>query len=120
MIASIGKFSKSFFAKVLVVIIALPFILWGMGDVFTSGNQNVIAEINQTKISTKEFMKYLQATNITKEELKNKGKEKIINEILQNYLSEKIISMESKEKDIRLTDVSLKKILTKDEGFKKK
>ena len=56
MIASIGKFSKSFIAKVFVAIIALPFILWGMGDVFRSGNQNVIAEINETKISTKEFL----------------------------------------------------------------
>ena len=52
MIASIKKFSKSILAKILVALIALPFILWGMGDVFRSGNQNVIAEINETKIST--------------------------------------------------------------------
>ena len=47
--------------------IALPFILWGMGDVFRSGNQNVIAEINDTKITTKEFIEYLQKINITRE-----------------------------------------------------
>ena len=95
MIASIGKFSKSFITKVFVAIIALPFILWGMGDVFRSGNQNVIAEINETKISTKEFMDYLQAVNITREEIQNKGKEKIINEVLTNYISEKIIFIEA-------------------------
>ena len=33
MISSIGKFSKSILTKILVAIIALPFILWGMGDV---------------------------------------------------------------------------------------
>ena len=114
MIASIGKFSKSFIAKVFVAIIALPFVLWGMGDVFRSGNQNVIAEINETKISTKEFIEYLRAVNITKEEIQNKGKEKIINEILTNYISEKIISIETKEKGIQLTDSSLKKILMSD------
>ena len=74
MIASIRKFSKSFIAKIFVGIIALPFILWGMGDVFSSGNQNVIAEINETKISTKEFMDYLQAVNITRTDLEKKGK----------------------------------------------
>ena len=119
MIASIKKFSKSILAKILVALIALPFILWGMGDVFRSGNQNVIAEINETKISTKEFMNYLQAINLTQNEIKEKGKEKLINEILTNYLSEKIISLETKEKGIKLTDGSLKKILTNDENFKK-
>ena len=119
MIASIGKFSKSFIAKVFVAIIALPFILWGMGDVFRSGNQNVIAEINETKISTKEFMDYLRAINITREEIQNKGKEKIINEVLTNYISEKIIFIETKEKGIRLTDSSLKEILVNDKEFQK-
>ena len=119
MIASIRKFSKSFIAKIFVAIIALPFILWGMGDVFRSGNQNVIAEINKTKISTKEFMDYLQAINITRKEIEAKGKEQIINEILTNYISEKIISIETKEKGIQLTDSSLKEILISDKEFQK-
>ena len=119
MIASIGKFSKSFLAKVFVGIIALPFVLWGMGDVFRSGNQNVIAEINDVKIGTKDFMNYLQAVNITSEEIKNSGKEKIINQVLTNYISEKIISIETKEKGIKLTDASLKKILLSDKEFQK-
>ena len=119
MIASIGKFSKSFMAKVLVAIIALPFVLWGMGDVFRSGNQNVIAEINEVKVSTKEFMEYLQAVNITREEIQNKGKEKIVNDVLTNYISEKIIFIETKEKGIRVTDSSLKKILISDKEFQK-
>ena len=119
MIASIKKLFKSFFAKVLVALIALPFILWGMGDVFRTGNQNVIAEINNTKISTKEFIDYLQKINITREEMDSRGKEEIINEILTNYISEKIITIETEEKGILLTDNSLKKILISDESFKK-
>ena len=119
MIASIRKFSKSIFAKFLVALIALPFVLWGMGDVFRSGNQNVIAEINEKKISTKEFMDYLRTVNITRDEIENKGKENVINEILTNYISEQIISIETEEKGIQLSDSSLKKILVSDEGFKK-
>ena len=56
MLGSIRKFSKSFLAKIFIAIIALPFILWGMGDVFTSGKQNVIAEINNEKISSKNLL----------------------------------------------------------------
>ena len=47
MLGSIRKFSKSFVAKIFVAIIALPFLLWGMGDVFRSGKQNVLVEINE-------------------------------------------------------------------------
>ena len=119
MISSIGKFSKSIFAKILVAIIALPFILWGMGDVFRSGNQNIIVEINNYKISTKEFMNFLQAVNITNEDIQKKGKERIINEVLTNYISEKIVMIETKEKGIRLSDYSIKEILVSDEEFRK-
>ena len=74
MLGSIRKFSKTFMAKIFIVIIALPFILWGMGDIFRSGKQNIIAEINDETISSKEFMEYLQAVKITKDEIKIKGK----------------------------------------------
>ena len=49
MLTSIGKFSKSFFIKVLVGIIILPFVFGGMGDVFRGGSQNVIASVTQRK-----------------------------------------------------------------------
>ena len=49
MLTSIGKFSKSFLLKIFVGIIILPFVFWGMGDVFRGGNQNVIASIDYKK-----------------------------------------------------------------------
>ena len=50
MATSIGKLSKSFFIKLLVGIIILPFVFWGMGSMFSSGNTNNLAKINNTKI----------------------------------------------------------------------
>ena len=64
-------------------------------------------------------MNYLQSVKITNDEIKNTGKEKIINQILTNYISEKIISIETKDKGIDLTDLSLKRILTSDKEFQK-
>ena len=63
MTTSIGKLSKSFFVKILVGIIILPFVFWGMGDVFRGGNQNVIATIDSKKINTQEFVNYLNRLN---------------------------------------------------------
>ena len=66
MATSIGKLSKSFFVKLLVGIIILPFVFWGMGDVFRGGNQNVIATIDSKKISTQEFIDHLRNYNRNK------------------------------------------------------
>ena len=119
MLSSIRKFSKTFVAKIFIAIIALPFILWGMGDVFTSGKQNVVVEINEKKINLKEFLTYLQKINLTSEEMDRVGKSKMIDDILSNYISEKIIEIETKEKGIKLTDESLMNILITDKSFYK-
>ena len=74
MATSIGKLSKSFFLKLLVGIIILPFVFWGMGDVFRGGNQNVVATVESNKNSTKEFMTYLNRLNLNEEQIKNLSK----------------------------------------------
>jgi len=119
MLASIRKFSKSFVAKIFIAIIALPFIMWGMGDVFRSGKQNVIVEINEKKINLKEFITYLQKINLSKEEIDKIGKSKLIDDILSNYISEKIIEIETEKKGIQLTDQGLMEILINDKNFHK-
>ena len=71
MATSIGKLSKSFFIKLLVGIIILPFVFWGMGYVFRGGNQNVVATVDSEKISTQEFISYLRQMNLNKEQIKS-------------------------------------------------
>mgnify|MGYP001311568599 FL=1 len=119
MLASIRKFSKTIFAKIFVAIIALPFILWGMGDLFRSGKQNVLVEINKDKINSKEFISYIQKINITKDEVESVGKSKLFDDLLTNYISEKIIDIERKNKGIILNDNGLKKIIVSDKKFYK-
>ena len=71
MLGSIRKFSKTFMAKIFIAIIALPFILWGMGDIFSSGKQNIIAEINDETISSKEFIGYIQKIELSQKEIES-------------------------------------------------
>ena len=60
MLSNIRNFSKTIFAKILLVIMVIPFVLWGMGSVFNSGNTNNIVKINNHNISTQDFMDYLK------------------------------------------------------------
>ena len=119
MLGSIRKFSKTFLAKIFIAIIALPFILWGMGDIFRSGKQNILAEINDEVISSKEFIGYIQKIELSKEQIESLGKPQILENILSNYLSEKIIEIESEAKGIMLTDKALKNIIISDKSFEK-
>ena len=90
MATSIGKLSKSFFVKLLVGIIILPFVFWGMGDVFRGGNQNIIATIESKKISTQEFVAHLNRMNLSKEQLKNLPRTNLVDQILSEYIGRKV------------------------------
>ena len=56
MLSKLREFSKSKLAIVLVAIIIIPFVFWGMGSVFSGGNKNNIAKINNENISTSDFI----------------------------------------------------------------
>ena len=56
MLTSIKKATSSFFTKVLIGLIILPFVFWGMGDVFRTGNQNVLVNIDAEKIGVQNFV----------------------------------------------------------------
>ncbi len=119
MLTSIGKFSKSFFIKILVGIIILPFVFWGMGDVFRGGNQNIIASIDGKKVSTQEFADYLRRLNLTEEQIKNLSKTDLVEKILSDYIGKKVMSSEIEKLGIIVNDNSLRTIIKNDKLFSK-
>ena len=117
MITAIGKLSKSFFLKLLVGIIILPFVFWGMGDVFRGGNQNVIATIDSKKVSTQEFMNYLNRLNLNEQEIKNLPKTDLVEKILSEYIGRKVMALEIEQSGIMVSDNSLRDIIKNDKLF---
>jgi peptidyl-prolyl cis-trans isomerase D len=72
-----------------VGIIILPFVFWGMGDVFRGGNQNVIATIDSKKIGTQEFLNYVNRLNLNKEQVKSLSKTDLLEQILSDFIGKK-------------------------------
>ena len=116
MATSIGKLSKSFFIKLLVGIIILPFVFWGMGDVFRGGNQNVVATIESEKISTQEFMNYLRQINLNEEQIKSLPKTDLVEQILSQYIGRKVMALEIEKIGVVLM-IMLLEILLKMTNF---
>mgnify|MGYP001164021047 CR=1 FL=1 len=117
MTTSIGKLSKSFLVKLLVGIIILPFVFWGMGDVFRGGNQNVIATVESNKISTQEFVNYINRLNLNEEQIKNLSKTDLIEQILSEYIGKKVMSFEIEKLGIVVSDNALREIIKNDKLF---
>ena len=117
MLTSIRKITTSFLAKALIVIIILPFLFWGMGDVFRGGNQNVLATIDSEKISAQSFTQYVNRLSLNEQQRSNLGTSNLLDKILSEYVGKKIITLEIENQKINLSDQSLKEIITSDETF---
>jgi len=117
MTTSIVKLSKSFFIKLLVGIIILPFVFWGMGDVFRGGNQNVVATVDSEKISTQEFINYLRQINLKEEQIKSLPKTDLVEQILSQYIGRKVMALEIEKIGVEVNDNALRNIIKNDKLF---
>ena len=107
MLNSIRNFSKTVTAKIFLFIVAIPFVFWGMGDVFTSGNTNSLAKINNENISTEDFIDHINKLNINQNLIKDKIDENILEEVLGRLISNKLIELEIKEVNLVISDKML-------------
>ena len=119
MLTSIRKVTTSFLAKVLIGIIILPFLFWGMGDVFRTGNQNVIVTIDSEKGSAQDFIEYISRLNLNEQQRNNLVKTDLLDRILSDYIGKRIINLEIADQGINLNNQSLREIIISDETFQK-
>tara|TARA_B110000211_G_scaffold123228_1_gene142149 strand:+ start:179 stop:1633 length:1455 start_codon:yes stop_codon:yes gene_type:complete len=118
MLTSIKKLTTSFLGKVLIGIIILPFLFWGMGDVFRTGNQNILVTIDSEKITAQNFVEYVNRLNLSEKQRDNLAKTDLLDEILSDYVGKKIIALEIIDLGINLNNQALKEIIVNDEAFK--
>jgi peptidyl-prolyl cis-trans isomerase D len=114
MLTSIRKATTSLLAKILIAIIILPFLFWGMGDVFRTGNQNVIVTIDSEKVSAQNFVEYVNRLNLSEQQRSTITKTDLLDKILSDYVGKKIIELEEDQiRIILIGDGQLKPHLVK-------
>tara|TARA_B100000029_G_scaffold461861_1_gene493930 strand:- start:3881 stop:5332 length:1452 start_codon:yes stop_codon:yes gene_type:complete len=115
MLGPIRKFSTSFYAKILLVIIIIPFVFWGMGSSLSGGNKNVIVIIDKDKIYAQEFINFAER-NTLPDQIVN---EALIENLFSNFVGEKLIEKEIESFDISLSNKSLSKLIKHQKAFKR-
>ncbi len=117
MISSFRNFAKTKFAGLLVFIMIIPFVFWGMGSMFSSGNTNNIAKINKTNISTQEFIDYLNSSGVPQETIKKNLDNNIIEELLSGLISRTLLELEVKDFNILISKNTLLKKIKNNKNF---
>ncbi len=83
MLHSIRERAKGWFAWVIVILISIPFALWGIGSYITPDANPAVATVDQTKISTYEFQNALQREQ---QQLQSQSRE-----LDENLLKQKVV-----------------------------
>ena len=117
MISSFRNFAKTKYAGLLVFIMIIPFVFWGMGSMFSSGNTNNIAKINKTNISTQDFIDYLNTSGIPQETIKKNLNNRIIEEILSTLVSTTLLELEVKDFNFIISENTLLQKIKRNKNF---
>ena len=96
---------------ILIAVIVIAFGFGGFGGGFSTNNQNNIAKINRTNVTTQDFMDYLNQSNISQQAIRENLDKNIIEELLSGLISTTLIDLEVEDFDLSITDLTvLKKI----------
>ena len=117
MIGSFRNFAKTKLAGVFVFIMIIPFVFWGMGSMFSSGNTNTIVKINQSNVSTEEFIDYLNNSGIPTDTIRENLSDNIIEELLSGLISTRILDLEIEKYDLIISKETLLKLIKKNKNF---
>ena len=113
---SMMNFFRNFTKKkisglLLILVIIIAFGFGGFGGGFNIGNQNSIAKINNTNISTKDFMDYLNRSGLSQQVIKENIDKNIIEELLSSLISMTLLNLEIKDLNLVMSeDVLIEKI----------
>lgn len=105
--------SKNLLVKALVVIIICVFALWGVGDMFSAGKTNVVAEISGENIYSEDYVNELR-TEFQYEKYKSISDaidKNLHLKVLNKLIAEKIFEIYAREKKIIITDKVLSNFL---------
>ena len=117
MINSLRNFAKTKFAGLLVFIMIIPFVFWGMGGMFSSGNTNNVAKINNKNISTQDFINHINQSNIPEQTIRENLNKNIIEELLSTLVSTTLLDLEVKDFNILISENTLFKMIKSNQNF---
>ena len=101
----------------LILVIIIAFGFGGFGGGFSTGNQNNIAKINNTNISTQDFMDYLNQSGLSQQVIKENIDKNVIEELLSSLVSLTLLGLEIKDLNLVLSEEAIAEKLKRNKNF---
>ena len=118
MISTFRNFTKKKLAGLLLIlVIIIAFVFGGFGGGFSTGNQNNIAKINNTNISTQDFMDYLNRSGLSQEIIKENIDKNILEELLSALISTTLLDLEIIDLNLEISEEIIIEKLKKNKNF---
>ena len=118
MIETLKKFgAKKLGGLILIAIIIIAFGFGGFGGGFSTNNQNNIAKINKTNVTTQDFMNYLNESGISQQAIRENLDNNIIEELLSGLISTTLIDLEVEDFDLSVTELTVLKKIKENKNF---
>ena len=118
MIETLKKFGgKKLGGLILIAVIIIAFGFGGFGGGFSTNNQNNIAKINKTNVTTQDFMNYLNQSGISQQAIRENLDNNIIEELLSGLISTTLIDLEIEDFDLSITELTVLKKIKENKNF---
>ena len=101
----------------LILVIIIAFGFGGFGGGFNTGNQNNIAKINNIKISSQDFMDYLNQTGLSQRVIRDNIDKDIIEELLSALVSKTMLDLEIKNLKLIVSEDMMIERIKKNKKF---
>ena len=113
--------SKSILVKLLIIIIIAVFALWGVGDMFSAGKTNVVAEVSGKNIYSEDYVNQLRNGLQSKnyQNVSDAIKDNLHIQILNQLIAEKIFEIYAEEEKIIINDKTLSNFIKNIPEFSK-
>ena len=102
---------------ILIAVIIIAFGFGGFGGGFSTNNQNSIAKINKTNVTTQDFMNYLNQSGFSQETIRDNLNNNIIEELLSGLISTTLISLEVEDFNLSISKLTILKKIKENKNF---
>tara|TARA_B100001057_G_scaffold387375_1_gene394532 strand:- start:942 stop:2357 length:1416 start_codon:yes stop_codon:yes gene_type:complete len=116
---SLGKYlnKNKIGAIILIIVIIIAFGFGGFGGGFLSNNQNNLAKINKTNVTSQDLFNYINKSGLDETAIRNNLDNDIIEELLSSLVSTTLLDLEIKDFNITISESSLSKKIINNNNF---
>ena len=102
---------------ILIIVIIIAFGFGGFGGGFLSNNQNNIAKINKSNITSQDLVDYINRSGVSQQAIQENLDNNIIEELLSGLISANLLDLEVKDYKIKISQKSLSKKIKFNKNF---